>query len=132
MLNTRVLVLPFAVLLAVPALAGDKLKMDTDGNGVVTATEHAASSKTKFDSMDSDKDGNVTAAELTAHHKASGKAPMASGDWVKKQDTNGDGMISTSEHVANAEARFAKLDSNSDGNLTQAELTAARMAAADY
>jgi hypothetical protein len=77
-------------------------------------------------------DGNLTAAEVRAHHKQSGKAPMATGDWIKQKDTNGDGMISTSEHVTSAESRFAKLDANGDGNLTQAELDAGRMAATEY
>ncbi|HJW46277.1 MAG TPA: hypothetical protein VJ484_07275 [Lysobacter sp.] len=105
--------------------------MDTNGDGMVSATEHAAGSSAKFHAMDANQDGNVSAAEVDAHHKASGKAAMASGDWVKKQDTNGDGMISSSEHVANAESRFAKLDANSDGNLTEPELAAARTAMAD-
>src|SRR5688572_27858669 len=135
MMNARVLVLPFAaLLLAAPALAGGdkmKAKMDSNGDGVVSAAEHAAGSKSKFDAMDTDKDGNVSAAELSAHHKA-GKAPMATGDWIRKKDTNGDGMISSSEHVASAESRFAKTDTNGDGNLTQAELSAERTAAAEY
>jgi Ca2+-binding EF-hand superfamily protein len=136
MMNARVLVLPFAaLLLAAPALAGgdkSKVKMDTNGDGMVSAAEHAAVSKSKFDKLDTNMDGNLTAAEVTAHHKQSGKAPMATGDWIKQKDTNGDGMISTSEHVTSAESRFAKLDANGDGNLTQAELDAGRMAATEY
>jgi hypothetical protein len=133
MMNSSVLVLPFAaLLLAAPAFAGGGHgKMDTNGDGMVSAAEHAAGSTAKFHSMDADMDGNVTAAEADAFHKQSGKAPMASGEWVKKQDTNGDGMISSSEQAANAEARFAKLDANSDGNLTEAELSAAKTAMAD-
>jgi hypothetical protein len=135
MMKSNVLVLPFAaLLLAAPAFAGGGHpgKMDTNGDGVVSATEHAAGSSAKFQAMDTDKDGNVTAAELDAYHKQSGKAPMASsGDMMKKKDTNGDGMISSSEHDANAKARFAKLDTNSDGNLSETELSAARTAMAD-
>lgn len=135
-MNARILVLPFAaLLLAAPALAGgdkSKMKMDSNGDGVVSAAEHAAGSKSKFDSMDTNKDGNVSADELTTHNKQSGKAPMAAGEWIKKKDTNGDGMISTSEHVASAQSRFARLDTNGDGNLSQAELSAERTAAADY
>ena len=96
------------------------------------AAEHAAVSKSKFDKLDTNMDGNLTAAEVTAHHKQSGKAPMATGDWIKQKDTHGDGMISTSEHVTSAESRFAKLDANGDGNLPQDELDAGRMAATEY
>jgi Ca2+-binding EF-hand superfamily protein len=134
MMNSSVFVLPFAaLLLAAPAFAGGGHpgKMDTNGDGMVSATEHAAGSSAKFQAMDANKDGNVTATEMDAFHKQSGKAPMASGDWVKKQDTNGDGMISSSEHDANAKSRFAKLDTNADGNLNEAELSAARTAMAE-
>ena len=52
-------------------------------------------------------------------------------DKFKSMDTNGDGMISSSEQAANAQARFAKLDANGDGNLTEPELAAARTAMAE-
>ncbi len=134
MMNSSVLVLPFAaLLLAAPAFAGGGHpgKMDTNGDGMVSSAEHAAGSSAKFHSMDANQDGNVTGAEADAFHKQSGKAPMASGEWVKKQDTDGDGMISSSEQAANAQSRFAKLDANADGNLTETELAAARTAMAE-
>ncbi|HVZ74276.1 MAG TPA: EF-hand domain-containing protein [Polyangia bacterium] len=50
--------------------AADKLKMiDTNGDGVISADEHAAASSAMFDKMDTDHDGFLTKAELKAGHE---------------------------------------------------------------
>ena len=49
--------------------SAEKIKVvDTDGDGILTAAEHASGSKTMFDRMDTDKDGFVSRAELAAGH----------------------------------------------------------------
>ena len=49
--------------------SADKIKaIDSDGDGVLTAAEHAAGSKTMFERMDSDKDGFLSKGELAAGH----------------------------------------------------------------
>ena len=49
--------------------AAEKIKViDKDGDGVLTADEHAAGSRSMFDAMDTDKDGALTEAELAAGH----------------------------------------------------------------
>jgi Ca2+-binding EF-hand superfamily protein len=49
--------------------SAEKIKViDTDADGVLTAEEHAAGSRTMFDAMDTDKDGALTEAELSAGH----------------------------------------------------------------
>jgi Ca2+-binding EF-hand superfamily protein len=49
--------------------AADKIKtIDTDGDGVLTAEEHAAGSRKMFAMMDTDKDGFVSKQELAAGH----------------------------------------------------------------
>jgi hypothetical protein len=51
--------------------AADKIKVvDTDGDGVLTAQEHATGATTMFDKMDTNKDGSVSKAEHEAGHKA--------------------------------------------------------------
>lgn len=51
--------------------ATDKIgKMDTNGDGMLSAEEHAAGAKKMFEKMDANRDGNVTAAEMEAGHKA--------------------------------------------------------------
>ena len=50
--------------------SAEKIKVvDTNGDGVLTAQEHAAGSKAMFTKMDTDKDGYVTAPEIKAGHK---------------------------------------------------------------
>ena len=56
--------------------SADKIKViDTDHDGVLTADEHAAGSKSMFEKMDTDRDGFLTKAELLAGHaKLMGKS----------------------------------------------------------
>jgi hypothetical protein len=49
--------------------SAEKIKViDTDGDGVLTAEEHAAGSRTMFEKMDTNKDGFLSKAELDAGH----------------------------------------------------------------
>jgi Ca2+-binding EF-hand superfamily protein len=49
--------------------AADKIKkLDSDGDGILTAEEHDAGAKTMFERMDTDRDGMVSKAELAAGH----------------------------------------------------------------
>jgi Ca2+-binding EF-hand superfamily protein len=49
--------------------AADKIKViDKDGDGVLTADEHAAGSRSMFEAMDSDKSGALSEAEFSAGH----------------------------------------------------------------
>ncbi|MET0555733.1 MAG: hypothetical protein ABW221_22025 [Vicinamibacteria bacterium] len=51
--------------------SAEKIKVvDGDGDGALTAAEHAAGSRAMFERMDVDRDGFVTAAELAAGHAA--------------------------------------------------------------
>jgi Ca2+-binding EF-hand superfamily protein len=50
--------------------SAEKIKViDANGDGALTAQEHAMGSKKMFGKMDMDKDGNLTSAEITAGHK---------------------------------------------------------------
>ena len=56
--------------------AADKIKViDTDGDGTLTAKEHAAGSRAMFEKMDADKDGFLTKDELAAGHASMMKKP---------------------------------------------------------
>lgn len=49
--------------------SADKIKeIDTDGDGRISAAEHAAGSQKMFAKMDADGDGKVTSAEMQAGH----------------------------------------------------------------
>ena len=56
--------------------AADKIKViDTDGDGILTADEHAAGSRAMFEKMDTDKDGFLTKTELAVGHASMMKKP---------------------------------------------------------
>lgn len=131
-----------------PALANDpgaKFKMmDTNSDGMVSATEHAAAVTKMFGEMDANRDGKVTATEMDARHDmkkvAKAKEPMTSNDAamdhgamhrekssaekIAKMDTNGDGMLSAAEHDAGAKTMFSEMDGDGNGSLSQQELAA--------
>ena len=47
----------------------EKIKViDTDGDGILTAEEHAAGSRAMFEKMDTDRDGFLTKSELAVGH----------------------------------------------------------------
>jgi Ca2+-binding EF-hand superfamily protein len=49
--------------------SAEKIKViDTNGDGILTAEEHAAGSKRMFDAMDTNKDGFVSKAEMAVGH----------------------------------------------------------------
>lgn len=65
---------PFALLLlagsAFAGDAGDKFRsMDTDGDGRVTATEHANAAQAMFTEADTNRDGSLSMQEVEAHWK---------------------------------------------------------------
>ena len=79
-MKTMMWCLVSGVALATTAYAGDdEMKhgsgqaelqmMDTDHDGSVSASEHAAGAKKMFEMMDKDGDGIVTADEMSAAHK---------------------------------------------------------------
>jgi hypothetical protein len=107
-------------------------KMDTDGDGKISADEWAAAHKERFSKMDTNGDGKLSTDELKAgmekHEKMMGKAPAGAKEMmsekIKMMDTNNDGMISEEEFVAGSKTMFDKLDTDHDGYLTKAELKA--------
>jgi Ca2+-binding EF-hand superfamily protein len=119
------------LLLAASAWAGGSLAakfktMDTNGDGMISASEHASGVTAMFTRMDTNRDGNVTAAEMDAGHKGDKGMhhDMSSADKIARMDTNGDGMLSPSEHDAGAKSKFAEMDSDKNGSLSMAEMDA--------
>ena len=122
--------------------AGDKFKMmDANADGMVSASEHAAGVTKMFGEMDADGDGTVTAAEMDAKHdrkRADAKSNMTSNDAamddmhremsssekIAKMDTNGDGVLSASEHDSGARSMFSQMDTDGNGSLSKQEMAA--------
>src|SRR5688572_3197119 len=70
-------------------------RMDSDGNGKVTAVEHAAYAETMFKQSDTNYDGQVSVAECNAAQSAHGKKIKkdAAATHVRLVDTDGSGQI---------------------------------------
>jgi Ca2+-binding EF-hand superfamily protein len=102
-------------------------KLDTNQDGKITRDELKADVSTLFSAVDTNKDGKVTqeeASQYFAAKHAEMKAKFA--DKLKESDKNKDGKWSKDELSQLSQRRFSKLDTNSDGVVTQAELDAHR------
>ena len=105
-------------------------KMDTDGDGKISADEFAAAGKEKFTKMDTNGDGKISVDEMKAdlekHQKMMAKpgAKEMISEKVKMMDTNNDGYISEDEFMAGQKTMFDKMDTDHDGYLTKSELKA--------
>jgi EF hand len=120
---------------SLPVLAGGgpecqekltRIEAEGDGDGRISATEHAAGAQKRFETMDADKDGKVTASEISASHGAESvawaKHKMSSADKINKFDTNDDGALTAAEYADGSQKMFRKLDVDADGYLSAAEM----------
>lgn len=78
------------------------LEFDANADGKLTKTELDSGQRARFDKIDANKDGSITGAERAAHFKATADARRAE---VTK-------------------ARFADLDKDKNGQLSQSEFSA--------
>jgi hypothetical protein len=92
--------------------------------GPVTRAQLEQMNKDRFAEMDANKDGFVTAEELGGAEGAGRAAGM-----VARLDSDKDGKVSLAELSARMLASFDFADSNKDGILTPQERSAARDAA---
>jgi Ca2+-binding EF-hand superfamily protein len=105
-------------------VAAELKAMDTSHDGLVSADEYIAAAKARFAEMDADHNGKVTIAEMDASRKARGKniARVTSTSLIQGMDIDHDGKLSEAEFVRNATARFAMMDENKDGYLSDMEM----------
>ena len=134
---SKILAIGIASILCGIAMAGggkdNHMKMmDTNGDGKVTAAEHADGCRQMFTKMDSNQDGRVTAAEMDAahpmmkHHKGRQDATTARNEdghdkenaadksYDQSAKMQGGKMMSSSEKIA-------VMDTNGDKQLSAEE-----------
>lgn len=119
-------------LMALPVAfaGGDKdekfSKMDSDGDGRISRTEHMSGAQRMFAEMDANRDGLVTAAEMESKkdkkHGERDRSEMSANEKIREVDQNSDGQLTSVEHVNGAEKMFAKMDRDSDGYLSKEEM----------
>jgi Ca2+-binding EF-hand superfamily protein len=104
-------------------------KFDTDKNGEVSREEFDAAMEQRFATMDSNKDGVVSQEEFKQQAKAKRQAHKKK--YQSKMKTDSEGRISKQAYLDAkmkwAEQKFARLDKDGDGFLSQEERMAAKM-----
>lgn len=100
--------------------AGKWDKLDKDGDGKIAVSEIDQKHRDFIARADADKDGFITEAEMEAMRDA------RKAEWKAKRfpDANKDGVVDRNEFETAARDRFAELDANKDGRLSEEEMEA--------
>jgi len=102
---------------------------DVEGNGHLTATAHQAAAAKRFEVIDSNKDGKVTADEIGASRGAESiewaGTMLSSREKIAQLDSNRDGALTPKEYADSSQRVFNRLDVDSDGVLSDAEMLSA-------
>lgn len=116
------------------------LRADANGDGTITRAEYVAQTEARIAAMDTNKDGVISPEERAAARQAMwaqrrGGAAGEQGGYGMPGRGGGDGgnrgggkSVTRAEMVARAGARFDRMDTNHDGKLDAAEMSAARSA----
>lgn len=121
------------------ALRGPMAKFDSDSSGSISLAEARTGVATMFAGADSNRDGRATREEMAAfhgkmgdHHRGDRKGGHGGPDGRRggkggpmHLDSDGDGALTLAEAQGGIEAHFAKIDSNRDGSIDEAEMRAA-------
>lgn len=111
-----------------PRLTEMFASIDADGDGKLTQEELAAHRAANFAAADTNGDGALDAEELAARHLARVQETLAerSARMIERMDDSGDGLLQPDEMGEGPlESRFARIDTDNDGAISEAEAQAA-------
>lgn len=101
-------------------------EIDLDKDKIISREEIVGEARKAFAGYDTNNDGKLSESELSVR----GGSRSAMGGFLKGHsreiDRDGDGVLTRTEAVGNAERMFAKLDSNEDGKISPEEMEASR------
>jgi hypothetical protein len=120
------------------ALRGPMAKFDSNSDGAVSLAEARTGVASMFAGADANKDGRATREEMMAFHgkmggdhrggREGGHGERGGRSGPMHLDSDGDGALTLAEAQGGIDAHFAKIDSNRDGSVDQAEIRAAHEA----
>jgi Ca2+-binding EF-hand superfamily protein len=108
--------------------AADRVRVDANGDGIITREEAQAYPRlaTHFDAADANRDGRLEGAEIEAGlQSARREARTAIRERWMAADKDGDGAISqaeANESMPGLANRFAEFDTDGDGKITRDEI----------
>ncbi len=101
-------------------------EIDLDQNKIISRDEIVGEATKAFAGYDANGDGELSQSELTGP----GGSRSAMGGFIKGHsreiDRDGNGILTRTEAVANAERMFAKMDANGDGDISAEEMEESR------
>ncbi|WP_147124326.1 EF-hand domain-containing protein [Shimia ponticola] len=107
-------------------------QLDADGSGEVTQAEMAAWRDAQRAAADTDGDGALSREEMLAAAEARNaeRAERRIDRMIDRMDANGDGVVQFDEmperNADRAAERFARVDTDGSGGLSEAEFDAAK------
>lgn len=101
-------------------------KKDANKDGKLAKEELSGRWSTKFEKLDENKDGFITQAEAKSAHKRMKNERMT--NMMMRLDTNSDGEVSEAEFTAFTLTKFKKADKDGNGSLSRDEMSKARHA----
>jgi hypothetical protein len=88
----------------------DKMTIDTNKDGMISASEFDAGARSSWSKMDPDNDGRINSSDAEFRHRS--------------MDADNDGTITSAEFEAGSRSMFSKWDTDGDGSLSLAEMKA--------
>lgn len=102
------------------------LHHDVNDDGKLTQADAIAHAKERFAKMDADDNGKVTSDELCRRKSKCEDGNPKIANMLNQLDANSDGEVTEAEFTAHATARFAKVDTDGNGELSEEEQDNAR------
>jgi Ca2+-binding EF-hand superfamily protein len=96
--------------------------LDLNGDGGISSAEAAAVREVRFLRMDTDGDGVITEEEMQT--AAQQRIARRIAKKIARLDKNGDGRVERAEFDEHGVARFARLDTDGDGRVSHEEFRA--------
>lgn len=130
-----IVLLSLGVLVMSPAYSaggrdGSRLfdRMDSNGDGTITAAESQSQREAMFEKMDANDDGMISAEERdkmkSRVERFRERRDQSAKERALNADTNGDGNVSRDEFMNAPQPLMTEADANNDGNLTREEFSA--------